>query len=53
MTLKKYITPETDVVILNTKDKIMIGGALYGSTYEQFGNKVEFDSEEGDPFFND
>ena len=52
MTRRKYITPETEVVILNAKGTIMfeIG---QGSTYEQLGNKVEFDSEEGDPFFND
>ena len=53
MTQRKYIVPKTEVIILNAKGNIMVVFDPNGSTVEQLGNKAEFDTEEGDPFFND
>ena len=54
MTLKIYIAPETEVVLLNAKDAMMdgIGFDHTVSTDVQLGNTAEFDNEGGDPFFD-
>ena len=52
MTRKIYIAPETEVVLLNAKDALMLEFDPTQSTTEQYGNTAEFDNEGGDPFFD-
>lgn len=55
MTLKIYIAPETEVILLNAKDNLMDVVVVDPtvSTGEQLGNTGGFDGDEGgDPFFD-
>ena len=52
-TLKIYIAPETEVILLNAKDALMVEFDPNQSTGEQLGNTGGFDGDEGgDPFFD-
>ncbi len=53
MAQKIYVRPETEVVVLDTKDHLMLEFDPNGSTTEQLGNNGGFDGDEGgDPFFD-
>ena len=53
MTLKIYIAPETEVILLNAKDALMVEFDPNQSTGEQLGHTGGFDGDEGgDPFFD-
>ena len=57
MTLKIYIAPETEVILLNAKDSLMQDNKTPfdpgQSTGDNFGNTGGFDGDEGgDPFFD-